>query len=406
MWYNYQMHKNNFANIAETCEMNQPTKKLLLNAKIKTKVHSELVDILYKQILHMLWAEAFAGSLLFFILWWEGDRGLLIGWAAFMIVLTGIPRYFIAHAYAHAARDKKRSKHWEIGLMALLLVTGLGWSFAGTVLLPLNNRLNESIVLFLLVGVAAAANPFYSPIKKMYAIFLIPTLFFSAMFLLIRGTNYSVFIGIALLTFGMLMLITSLISSELISKSLKLRFQNLELTKNLLKTNIRLESLASHDTLTQLPNRGSFYEKLAKTIAEAELNRNSFAILFLDLNKFKNINDSLGHDTGDQLLVIAAERLKQAIGRNDIACRLGGDEFILLLPDIANPAAAAQTAENVCKAFTSPISIKNNDLVITISVGISIYPKDGTDANTLIKKADIAMYQAKNDHKGGYQFYQ
>jgi diguanylate cyclase (GGDEF)-like protein len=386
--------------------MNQPNKKLLLSGKIKTKVHSELVDILYKQILHMLWAEAFAGSLLFFILWWEGDRYLLVGWAAFMIIATGIPRFYIAHAYANAARDQKRNKHWEISLMAMLLITGFGWSFAGTIMLPMNNRLNESIVLFLLVGVAAAANPFYSPIKKMYAIFLIPTLFCSAMFLLIRGTNYSVFIGIALLTFGMLMLITSLISSELISKSLKLRFQNLELTKNLLKTNIRLESLASHDTLTQLPNRASFYDKLSKTIAAAEVNQNSFAILFLDLNKFKNINDSLGHDIGDQLLVVAAQRLTQAIGSKDIACRLGGDEFILLLPDLVNSAAAAATAEKVCKAFMTPISIKNNDLVITMSIGISIYPKDGTDANTLIKKADSAMYKAKNELKGGFKFYQ
>jgi diguanylate cyclase (GGDEF)-like protein len=386
--------------------MNEPNKKLLLSGKIKTKVHSELVDILYKQILHMLWAEAFAGSLLFFILWWEGDRYVLIGWALFMIVVTGIPRFFIAHAYAHAARDQKRNKQWEIALMALLLITGLGWSFAGTIMLPMNNRLNESIVLFLLVGVAAAANPFYSPIKKMYAIFLVPTLFFSAMFLLIRGTNYSVFIGIALLTFGMLMLITSLISSELINKSLKLRFQNMELTKTLLKTNIRLESLASHDTLTQLPNRASFYNKLAKIITAAEVSQNSFAVLFLDLNKFKNINDSLGHDIGDQLLVVAAERLTKAIGPNDIACRLGGDEFILLLPDITNPAAAGETAENVCKAFTKPISVNNNELLITVSIGISIYPKDGTDANTLIKKADNAMYKAKNQHKGGFQFYQ
>ncbi len=385
--------------------MDVPAKKLLLTDKIQTKVHSELVDILYNQIIHMLWAEAFAGSLLFFILWWGGNRSLLIGWLVFMVVVTGIPRYYITYAYAHATRERKRNKHWEVALMALLLVTGLGWSFAGTVLLPLNNHLNESIVLFLLVGVAAAANPFYSPIKKMYAIFLIPTLFFSAIFLLIRGTNYSVFIGIALLTFGMLMLITSLISSELISKSLKLRFKNLELTKNLLKSNIRLENLASHDMLTSLPNRSSFHEKLTKTINTAKQEQKSFAVLFLDLDKFKKINDSMGHDIGDQLLIAAASRLKRAVPPGDIVCRLGGDEFILLLGNIASSDAAGAIAEKVCKAFETPIQIKNNDLAISISIGISIFPKDGTDEHTLIKKADIAMYKAKNE-KSGFRFYE
>jgi diguanylate cyclase (GGDEF)-like protein len=384
--------------------MDHPSKKSIASNKIQTKVHTELVDILYKQILHMLWAEAFAASLIFFILWWGGNRVLLLSWMAFMVLLTGISRYYIANAYAHTTKEKKRNKHWEMALMVLLLITGLGWSFAGTILLPITNRLNESIVLFLLVGVAAAANPFYSPIKKMYAIFLMPTLFFSAIFLLLRGTNYTVFIGIALLTFGMLMLITSVISSELISNTLSLRFKNLELTKNLMKTNIRLESLASHDTLTNLPNRASFYETLDKTIHIAEQFHKSFAVLFLDLDKFKKINDSLGHDTGDQLLIIIASRLRQSIRSGDVACRLGGDEFILLLTDIDNVETAADIAEKVCYSLGLPIIIKNNELAITTSVGISIYPKDGSDANTLIQKADVAMYKAKNSKKGSFLF--
>jgi diguanylate cyclase (GGDEF)-like protein len=386
--------------------MDQLTKTVVSNGKIQSKVHAELVDILYKQILHMLWAEAFAGSLVFFILWWEGNKILLLGWMAFMVLVTGIPRYFIAYAYAHKKRGKKYSRYWESALMVLLLITGLGWSFAGTILLPMSNRLNESIVLFLLVGVAAAANPFYSPIKKMYAIFLIPTLFFSAIFLLMRGSNYSVFIGIALITFGMLMLITSLISSELINNTLKLRFKNLELTRNLLKTNIRLENLASHDTLTSLPNRASFYEKLANIIATAHQQKKSFAVLFLDLDKFKNINDALGHDTGDQLLVLAAARLKEVIRPMDIACRLGGDEFILLLADIESTETAGQVAAAVCKAFKSPIRVKNHELVITMSIGISIYPQDGVEAEVLIKKADTAMYGVKGEKSGGFRFYQ
>jgi diguanylate cyclase (GGDEF)-like protein len=385
--------------------MNHFTKPKLDTGKINCNVHSELIDILYKQIIHMLWAEAFAGALIFFILWWHGDRILLSVWIAAMVLLTGLPRYYIVHARARTPKENKHNRFWERVLMLLLFLSGLGWAFAGTVLLPLDNYLDESVVLFLLVGVAAAANPFYSPVKKMYAVFLLPTLFVSAFYLLIKGSGYAVFVGIALLAFGMLMLITSIISSELITKTLRLRFQNLELTKNLMKSNVRLENLASHDMLTNLPNRPFFYEALQDTIADAKKQHKSFALLFLDLDKFKKINDSLGHDTGDQLLQAVAERLTHTIRPMDIACRLGGDEFIILLLDIENPTVAASIAQQVCKALAAPIKIKTHPLSITTSIGISIFPDDGTDRKTLIHKADTAMYHTKNHSKGGFHFY-
>lgn len=385
--------------------MNIFTSKIAATKQIKTKVHSELVDILYKQIIHMLWAEAFAGALIFFILWWHGNRTLLVGWTVAMVFISGIPRYYITHTYLHAAKEKKRDKKWEIALMIMLFLAGLGWSFAGTVLLPTENYFNESFVLFLLVGVAAAANPFYSPVKKMYAIFLIPTLFFSAIFLLTESSNYALFTGIALLAFGMLMLITSIISSELIANTLRLRFQNLELTHNLLKSNVRLEDLASHDMLTHLTNRPYFYEKLEKVIDDAQQNHKSFALLFLDLDKFKEVNDLLGHDTGDQLLSLVADRLIHIIRPNDVACRLGGDEFMLLLADITDNRMVAAMAEKVCQTLAEPITIKNTELSVTTSIGISLYPEDGSDKKTLIQKADSAMYEIKNRKKGSYHFF-
>jgi diguanylate cyclase (GGDEF)-like protein len=380
-------------------------KKAVLTRHVKSQVHSELIAILYNQIIHMLWAEAFAGALMFFILWWSGNRVLLIGWGLGMVFLTGLPRYYIAKAYARAAKEKKRSRRWENALIILLLLTGFGWSFAGTVLLPADNHLNESFILFLLVGVAAAANPFYSPVKKMYAIFLMPTLFLSAFFLLLKNSSYETFIGIAMLAFGMLMLITSIISSGLITNTLRLRYRNLALTKNLLKSNIRLENLASHDMLTSLPNRPFFYEKLEAAIADAKQHNKSFALLFLDLDKFKSVNDSLGHDTGDQLLLSVAKRLKKIIRPTDLACRLGGDEFLLLLSDIDNPCMAGRMANDVCRALALPIKIKDTDVSITTSVGISLYPEDGTDEKTLIHNADTAMYSSKNKSKGHYHFY-
>jgi diguanylate cyclase (GGDEF)-like protein len=207
------------------------------------------------------------------------------------------------------------------------------------------------------------------------------------------------------MAFGMLMLITSIISSELIANTLRLRFRNLELTKTLIKSNIRLEKLASHDTLTHLPNRPFFYEKLELAIADAKKNNKSFAILFLDLDKFKLVNDSLGHDTGDELLLAVAERLRQEVSHNDLACRLGGDEFLVLVSDIQSPQAAADVAQKVCDTLAQPIKIKNQELSITTSIGISLYPEDGADEKTLIQKADMAMYDTKKLGKGKFHFY-
>jgi diguanylate cyclase (GGDEF)-like protein len=381
-------------------------KKNKTNPDIKRKVHIELIDILYNQIIYMLWAEAFAGTLILAILWWNSPNKILIlSWYFGMIFLTGIPRYYIAKKYARASNEHKRCKGWEKSLMFMLFITGIGWSFAGTVLLPTDSRMNQAFVLFLLVGVAAAANPFYSPVKKIYATFLIPTLFFSAFFLLIKGTNYAVFTGIALTAFGMLMLITSVISSELISNSLLLRFKNLELTKNLLKTNIRLEKLATHDTLTDLPNRPFFYEKLMQMIRDSATSEKSFALLFLDLDLFKNVNDTLGHDIGDQVLVQVAEVLNQVKRPEDLACRLGGDEFILLLADAEDLRVVSAIAKQLCLALAKPFTIKGKEARVSASIGISVYPDDGKEEKTLVQKADTAMYEAKSISKGGYLFY-
>jgi diguanylate cyclase (GGDEF)-like protein len=376
-----------------------------ISRQVKVQVHSELVAILYNQLINMLWAEAFAGTLIFYILWWHGHRMLLIGWGLCMLVFSGIPRYYIAKAYRRAEKENKRKRFWEMLLLSLLFLTGIGWSFAGTVLLPTNNHLHESFILFLLVGVAAAANPFYSPIKRIYATFLLPTLFLSALYLLMKSTSYETFIGIALMAFGMLMLITSIISSELIANTLRLRFRNLELTKTLIKSNIRLERLASHDMLTHLPNRPHFYEKLELALIDAKKYNKAFAILFLDLDKFKLVNDSLGHDTGDQLLLAVAERLQQEVSHKDLACRLGGDEFLVLVSDIQSPKAAAELAQKVCDTLAQPIKIKNQQLNITTSIGISLYPEDGADEKTLIQKADMAMYDTKKRGKGKFHFY-
>lgn len=157
----------------------------------------------------------------------------------------------------------------------------------------------------------------------------------------------------------------------------------------------RMEYHAHHDDLTGLPNRVLLNDRLNTELSHARRNQSMLALLFLDLDRFKLINDSLGHATGDQLLRIVSRRLSSCLRDGDTVARLGGDEFMVLLPQISSSPDAGRIGNKIIAALTEPCSCNGHDLHITTSVGISIYPYDGTDAETLVKHADISMYRAK-----------
>jgi diguanylate cyclase (GGDEF)-like protein len=158
--------------------------------------------------------------------------------------------------------------------------------------------------------------------------------------------------------------------------------------------------LAYNDTLTGLPNRLLFVEQLTRSIERSQTNNTQLAILFLDLDRFKFINDTLGHEAGDQLLSTMAQRLKGCVRSDDCVARLGGDEFTVLLDDLPNPSVAASVAQNICRTVSAPLIVGGQETVITASVGISIYPADGNDVSTLLRHADTAMYRAKQTGSG------
>ncbi len=163
---------------------------------------------------------------------------------------------------------------------------------------------------------------------------------------------------------------------------------------------------AYHDLLTNLPNRALLRDRLSLAITQAKRNEEMLAILFLDLDRFKNINDSLGHVVGDELLQQVSTRLKSCVREGDTLARFGGDEFTLLLPNIAKGQEdVTKIAEKINHVLRDPFVIDGNELYVSASIGISIYPRDGANMDTLIKHADIAMYHIKDKGKNGYQFY-
>ena len=169
----------------------------------------------------------------------------------------------------------------------------------------------------------------------------------------------------------------------------------------------KIEFLAHYDALTRLPNRALFADRLDLALLATGRNEKKVALLFLDLDKFKNINDTMGHLAGDILLQSVAERLKSCVRESDTICRQGGDEFMILLPDVDNADDVENVAKKIITAMESPhpIAIDGQDIVVTFSVGISIFPDNAEDSETLIKCADAAMYRAKAQGRNNYQFY-
>jgi diguanylate cyclase (GGDEF)-like protein/PAS domain S-box-containing protein len=167
----------------------------------------------------------------------------------------------------------------------------------------------------------------------------------------------------------------------------------------------KLDHLAHHDALTGLPNRLLFHDRLQHAMVRALRGGDQLAVIFIDLDRFKNVNDTLGHHVGDELLKQVAASLSSCLREGDTLARLGGDEFIVLLEDIDGERGARLVAEKLMRLFEHPVLVSNYELFVTGSVGISLFPQDARDMNVLIRNADVAMYQAKARGRNGYAFY-
>ncbi len=167
----------------------------------------------------------------------------------------------------------------------------------------------------------------------------------------------------------------------------------------------RIQHLATHDSLTGLPNRAMFNQLLTHALSSAQRHERMFAVLFIDLDRFKFINDTLGHVAGDQLLQEITERFKKALRASDVIARLGGDEFVVLVEEVKSVDKVRTVARKLLSAAIKPLLLLGRECRVTASIGIALYPQDGEDGQTLMKNADIAMYFAKSEGKNNFQFY-
>jgi diguanylate cyclase (GGDEF)-like protein/PAS domain S-box-containing protein len=172
-----------------------------------------------------------------------------------------------------------------------------------------------------------------------------------------------------------------------------------------MQTQERLQYMAQHDALTDLPNRALLLDRLKQSLARARWRQRLVAVLFVDMDRFKTINDTLGHEVGDQVLQQLAERFQQSVREGDTVARFGGDEFVVLLDDVASDKDVGHIAQKVLEALEPPFEVAGQRLYITASIGVTIFPNDGEDSSTLLRNADIAMYRAKELGKNTWQMY-
>ena len=208
----------------------------------------------------------------------------------------------------------------------------------------------------------------------------------------------AVLVGLATLSLLTITLLLSVIDARLANRTASL-------VNSLSKANSQLHHLALHDTLTRLPNRSLLEDRITHAITSGQRSGKHFALMFLDLDRFKTINDSLGHHYGDKLLQGVAGRLSGCLRAEDTVARLGGDEFVVLLADIAEPTAVASVAQKLLDALALPMEIEGQQQSISGSIGISIYPDDGATLRDLMCNADSAMYHAKKVGRGNHQFF-
>ncbi len=511
--------------------------------KIASIIKIELVKLLYQQIKFALWAESLAALCLTIVLWHTSlNHTLIATWLAFNLLICGLSRHILVLSYQHSTAKidltKQQARFWLRLFFIGALLSGISWGMVGSLLMVKDNLLGETFIIFLLLGITAAANPIYSPNKFIYLSFLLPAFAPLMIWFFVQGNIYML-LGILSFVYICLMFITSYYSNRLISSSLRLRFENMELVDDLSRIMLSLEHrtrdlekslslvratiesttdgvlvLSAHnkvedynrkfvemwgipqsifsqkrinnitdflypqlvdpvnfvnkfhsfsensseesydeillkdgriferysrpqsignncvgrvwsfrdvtgrkymeaklfhqanfDFTTGLPNRSLSLDRISQAIAYAKRSFSSIAILFLDLDKFKMINDTLGHTFGDKLLKAVAERLAGCIREDDTVSRSGGDEFLIILTSLRSENEVIAIARKCLAIMNESFVIDAHTFNLTISIGISFYPRDGEEAETLIRNADIAMYRAKELGRNNFQFY-
>lgn len=343
-------------------------------------------------------------------LWSYTDRRTLIAWGSALTLLT-VLRLALVLAWKKT-RPALTTTLWAQGFTIGSFLSGIGWA---SLIVFYSTSLPTIIQLFILVVMVAlpiAGMPGNAIYFRAYHVFAVPILITLVYwsFAMVEGLSWQ--FGSASIMYFILILITAHAFHRNLRGALEIGIQNQRLAEKLEISNKQLEKMAYHDPLTGLANRRWFQEQTQQALERSQRHTTKMALLLLDLDNFKQVNDEFGHEAGDQLLITVAERLRHCLRQTDTvvrkhskAARYGGDEFVILLEDFTSVADLEQTATRILQAVSEPITINEKSCIATVSMGIAIYPDNAHDMAMLMRQADNAMYHAKAGGRNQLRFF-
>lgn len=362
----------------------------------------EQTRILYAALPLSLLATLINATVLSALLWEQTRLAANLGWLGGIYLLTAA-RWVNYRNFNKASSGLEPGNDWRLRTLLGTLLAGISWGSASFLIFPEHSIAHQAIFALVIAGMSAGAVTTLSAVFGICASFLLTTLIpLIGVFALGEGT-----INFMMAVMSSLFLIMVLFSSRRLSHTI---LESLEMRYERQKAEQTIRHQALYDDLTKLPNRRLLLERLTRELSRSRRHDHTGAVLFLDLDHFKTINDSLGHGVGDELLRSVAARLRRRLRKEDTAARLGGDEFVLLIPELANDINIAsgkvrRLANEVLKEFREPFTVSGHELHVSASIGVAIFPIADEKPEDLLKKADVAMYSAKAGGRGAMQLF-
>lgn len=340
--------------------------------------------------------------LLTVLLWDVVGHAAIANWLS-VVFLVSLFRWWQYRRFLKEKPTTEASGRWLQQVLLGAALSGLVWSAAGVLLFSPASMPHQMFLTFVMVGIVAGGVTTLSPLFPAILFFLLVTLLPLSWSFFVLDTKLGDVMAGLLLFFMLMMLQTSRCLNAIVVETLTMRHEKVVAEET-------IHHQAFFDELTDLPNRRMLFDYLGQEIARSRRHSYLGAILFLDLDNFKNVNDSLGHALGDKLLEQVAKRLTHRLRKEDIAARLGGDEFVILLSEIGENAKVASArarlvAMELSQLFLQPFLVDGHTLYITASVGIVLFPLDESGPGDLLQRADVAMYRAKEDGRDSFRFF-
>jgi diguanylate cyclase (GGDEF)-like protein len=373
------------------------------NSRLRAEAVRQLCEQLPASLLNTV-----ALTMLLVTLFWNlGNHSVLLIWAAMLLFVTAL-RMELYHRYRSNARHQfGQLEALCRPLRAGSFVAGLIWGGSALAFYPVGNSSAELIHTLMLTGISAGAMTSLASDRISASLFqgalLLPLVF--QQLAASREQPYHLSIGIMVVLYGTHVFASTRRMHRQITENIKLRLAADQRERTLQDSEQRFRQLAHHDALTGLLNRYSLQSCLAESIVAANRTRSHLALIYIDVDNFKYINDDRGHDCGDQMLITIANRLRASVAEDDFIVRMGGDEFVVLTTHAESRTVVSRLARTIGDVMAEPMPIGKDILHAQVSIGIGMYPDDAADASELLKFADIALYQAKAGGRNTHQFF-